>query len=424
MGRFDKLDGLSSHIGELLRRLASRGSALPALTSESIGRRKDVAPQRVAVVGAGLGGLSAAYVLAQVGHDVTVFEARDRPGGRVVTVRQPFVHGLHADAGGCRFHEAHELVTEYVKLFNLRVSPFYPEHGKSILYLRGVRIERVPREHIRHDQIGATLTDVERWILSQESDFRATRIVNGADALPCAFAQRLDGRIRFDSAVTAMEQDADGARVVFSNGSEHSLRVDRIICAVPFSLLRGIKISPSFSSGKADVIRQLPYASACMVFLQVRMSYFSARGLNGFAVTDTLGEVWCLTEPDAPVGILVCYSRGEHAKYLAGLSEEDRLHWTLDCLDELYPGIRDHVEAWTTKSWDADEWAQGAQSLIWEMPRFSAALIRRVEGRIHFAGEHAATRHHGWMEGALESGHRAAAEVHSRSVRRERGGLR
>src|SRR5215212_819376 len=56
-------------------------------------------PRKVIVVGAGLAGLAAAYELVQLGHDVTVLEARTRPGGRVHTLRSQFADRLYAEAG-------------------------------------------------------------------------------------------------------------------------------------------------------------------------------------------------------------------------------------------------------------------------------------------------------------------------------------
>src|SRR5436309_3675987 len=54
----------------------------------------------VLVAGAGLAGLAAARDLVQLGADVTVIESRDRVGGRVLTVRDAFSDGQHAEAGG------------------------------------------------------------------------------------------------------------------------------------------------------------------------------------------------------------------------------------------------------------------------------------------------------------------------------------
>src|SRR4029450_5118020 len=53
--------------------------------------------KRVIVVGAGLAGLCAAYELAALGHDVSILEAQERPGGRVQTLRAPFTGDLYAE---------------------------------------------------------------------------------------------------------------------------------------------------------------------------------------------------------------------------------------------------------------------------------------------------------------------------------------
>jgi monoamine oxidase len=68
-----------------------------------------IAPKKVIVIGAGLAGLSAAFELTQTGHGVTVLEARNRSGGRVYTLRDPFSDGMYAEAGAFSFSDAHDL---------------------------------------------------------------------------------------------------------------------------------------------------------------------------------------------------------------------------------------------------------------------------------------------------------------------------
>ena len=99
--------------------------------------------RKVLVLGAGMAGLVAAYELTQLGHDVTVVEARTRPGGRVHTLREPFSDGLYAEAGAARIPDTHELTLKYVKTFDLPLEPFYPSQLKAIRFDRGGR-EEVP----------------------------------------------------------------------------------------------------------------------------------------------------------------------------------------------------------------------------------------------------------------------------------------
>jgi len=90
------------------------------------------AAKRVIIVGAGLAGLSAAYELTQAGHDVTVLEARTRPGGRVHTLRDPFPEGLHAEAGATRVPDNHHFTLRYAELFGLTLDPFEPADVPSV----------------------------------------------------------------------------------------------------------------------------------------------------------------------------------------------------------------------------------------------------------------------------------------------------
>jgi monoamine oxidase len=93
------------------------------------------------------------------------------------------------------------------------------------------------------------------------------------------------------------------------------------------------------------------------------------------------------------------------------LSEEERINYVLNRWESIFPGATNNLESGVSQSWAEEEWSQGA----WASPTSSqdAALASHIglaEGRIHFAGEHASD-HHGWMQGALFSGLRAATEI-------------
>ena len=87
------------------------------------------------------------------------------------------------------------------------------------------------------------------------------------------------------------------------------------------------------------------------------------------------------------------------------------MSFALEQMEKVYPAIRENFEVGASKCWDEDEWARG--DYAWFKPGQMTSLIphiARPEGRIHFAGEHASAWP-GWMQGALESGNRAAREI-------------
>lgn len=109
--------------------VAASAVSVPSLhtfASSQDERQRRGAPKKVIIIGAGLAGLSAAYELTQLGHDVTVLEARTRPGGRVYTLRDIFADGLYADAGAARIPDHHHFTLKYTELFGLTLEPFQP----------------------------------------------------------------------------------------------------------------------------------------------------------------------------------------------------------------------------------------------------------------------------------------------------------
>ena len=124
--------------------LAAAALCAPSRTTSAFGQRsldRRRAPKKVIIIGAGLAGLSAAYELSQEGHDVTVLEARTRPGGRVHTLRDSFAEGLYAEAGATRIPNHHHFTLKYAELFGLTLDPFEPPDLPSVYHVRGKRIQ-------------------------------------------------------------------------------------------------------------------------------------------------------------------------------------------------------------------------------------------------------------------------------------------
>jgi monoamine oxidase len=121
-----------------------------------------VPPKKVLIIGAGLAGLVAAYELIQAGHDVTIVEAQLRPGGRVLTLREPFSDGLYAEAGASRIPDNHDLTLHYVRHFGLTLVPFLPKRLARIFLLKGKRIAAPSRPELDLSQVPLDLTPEER----------------------------------------------------------------------------------------------------------------------------------------------------------------------------------------------------------------------------------------------------------------------
>lgn len=371
-----------------------------ALNHQSLTRNG--AAKKVLIVGAGLAGLSAAYELTQAGHDVTILEARLRPGGRVQTLREPFSDGLYAEAGAARIPSDHDWTLKYVKLFDLPLEPMYPGNLSFLDFTGGGRKEVAGEGFM--STLGQTIGlelggKPERWF----------KIKGGSDLLPKAFARKLPDKIHYGAAVLKIEQDAQGVRAIFTQaGTQQTLAADRLLCTLPFSILRNIEVAPAFSTQKQKLIKQVEYASVSRVYLQTNTRYWEERKLNGFAMTGNGVEIWHPTHSQpGPRGILMTYVRGDQARPIAQMKADERIAFTLKEMEKIHPGIREHLEGGASKCWDEDEWARGAWA---EIGPFGGLQMAMPEGRIHFAGEHL-SYWPSWMQGALASGNSAAKQI-------------
>ena len=132
------------------------------LSASRQGLLHQASPKNIIVIGAGLAGLSAAYELMRSGHDVTILEARLRPGGRVLTLREPFSDGLYAEAGAARIPDDHHWTLKYARLFGLTLDPFYPSKLADVAYERGKRVRIKPGGKVDLSQLPIALTAEER----------------------------------------------------------------------------------------------------------------------------------------------------------------------------------------------------------------------------------------------------------------------
>ena len=356
-------------------------------------------PRKIIIIGAGLAGLSAGYELSKYNHQITILEAQNRVGGRVLTLREPFAENLYVDAGASRIPQDHELTLKYIAEFNLPLAPFYPSSGGF------VRLKNGKPQIVNWKKFA----DATEEVMTLEKPELWHKIRGGNDQLPKSFVEKLKDKIKLNSPVIKIVQKEKSVEVWFSeNGKPESLTADFLICALPFTMLRKIEITPKFSAPKQTLIENLKYDSATRVFLQMRRRFWEDKNLNGFAFGADNTEIWNVSfQQSARRGILQTYLRGDVADKLTALPLKDRLDKTVNNLEMLFPGALENFEMGITKCWREDPFVEGAWA---HLAGKELELAQKAENRIFFAGDHT-THKASWMQGALESGIRAANEI-------------
>ena len=243
----------------------------------------------------------------------------------------------------------------------------------------------------------------------------------GTDLLPRAYLPELAHRIRFGARVVAIEQsDRDVTLHYRTSAGRFSETADYAIVTAPFPVLRHVETLTPFSRPKQRAIRQLHYDASAKVFLQFRRRFWEEDDgiVGGGSVTDLAVRNVYYPDHGRQTGrgvVLASYTWGEDAQRWGSLSPPERIVQALEDVTRIHPQAAEEFEVGASKMWHDDEFAGGAFALF--DPGQQTLLYEAIcapEGRIHFAGEHASLAH-AWIQGAIESGVRAAAEIHEQA---------
>jgi monoamine oxidase len=260
-------------------------------------------------------------------------------------------------------------------------------------------------------------------------DREQVEIVGGCDQLARKFLttpppQRestLEERIRFGAKVVRIEQDGEEVRAFWGGpAGSGEARGDFLILTVPFPVLgTSVEIDPPFSEGKRRAIQSLHYISSTKVFLQTRKRFWEPLSPGeppsaGTTITDMpLRAAYFPPEPfpGTPRSlILASYTWEEDAERWYAMEPRERLRVAAQELGTIFPNFLDHCESGASIAWHQEPFARGAFALFTPQQINLYEDIVRPEGRIRIAGEHASFVH-GWVEGAVQSGLRAALRI-------------
>jgi monoamine oxidase len=242
-------------------------------------------------------------------------------------------------------------------------------------------------------------------------------VVGGNDLIVSRLAAALPGQIQLGTQLTALADRGDGTWAVTVTGQKTSTVVaDQVILALPFSLLREVDLSRgNVPPVKRRAIAELPMGTNSKLQLQFSRRAWYDIGCNGATYADTgYQNTWEVSRSQAGTsGILVDYTGGTVGNAFGGKNVTQYAQRFLGQLEPVLPGI---TPLWNGRAaldyWAGYPWTHGSYS-YWAVGQYTTitGAEREPVGSCHFAGEHTSIDFQGYLNGAVESGQRAASEV-------------
>jgi monoamine oxidase len=458
---------------EMIRR--SLAAAAGVLISDRLtGAQRPSAP-RVVVIGAGFAGLAAAYELSRSGSDVTVLEARNRIGGRVLTFRD-LVPGGTMEGGAELIGSNHPIWNAYREQLKLSFLNVTDEDGDAPIVLNGRRLSAADAERL-WEEMSAALSGLnadaaaipdpfEPWAAPSARAWDARSLADWIAAQPISDLCKagIDAQMVGDNGVaTAWQSYLGNLSMVRGGGGEKfwtetevyrcaggsqqlaqrlaaAVGTTRVHLRQPVSKIttgdRGVVVTAGSVTHECDYVvlatppltwnriafaprlhvTALPQMGSNVKFLMKTKDRFWRRGkLSPDMMTDgPVHLTWhaTLNQKVAGAGV-VAFSGGAASDTCRSWTPAERTERYLTALAPVFPGLRASFERARFMDWPSDPWVKGSYSFPapGEVTTLGPQLQLPLGGRVFLAGEHTCYAFVGYMEGALQSGARAAKRI-------------
>jgi len=229
-------------------------------------------------------------------------------------------------------------------------------------------------------------------------------------------AAELGNAIVLNAPVRAISQDGAGVLVTSDAGN---WRCEYAIVAVPLPLAVRIAYQPVLSPQRDILAQHMPMGSVIKYWVAYEKPFWRERGLNGILQSDQPPSEFIsgdFTPSEGHPGLLAGFMEAHNSMAWTGRSMEERKKVVVERLISLLGPEAANPIDYEDQDWPADPWSRGCYgpSMAPGIMTTVGKVIREPHGRIHWAGTETSTKWTGYIDGAIRSGERAAAEVLAR----------
>ncbi len=249
-------------------------------------------------------------------------------------------------------------------------------------------------------------------LIDTEGGAQQDRLDGGAQLLATGLAESLGDRVRLGAPVRRITQGNDVVTV-----EADGVRVDagRVLVALPPALTGRIALDPAPPEDRRRLCESLRPGRLTKCMALYERPFWRDDDLSGEAVYD--GGPVTLTFDSSPrdgsTGVLLGFVGGPEVADLDGRTVAERRAEVLACFGRLFGRRAEQPLDYVEQEWSAEEWSGGGPTSNFGPGGWTGCgpALREPVGRVHWAGTETATVWSGYMEGALQAGERAAAEV-------------
>lgn len=249
-------------------------------------------------------------------------------------------------------------------------------------------------------------------LLATQGGDQQDRIMGGAQAIAEKIKTRLGAALHLNAPVRQIRQDHGGVEAV---ADTVTVRAKRAIVAVPAAIASHLRYEPRLPSERSLFVQRTPIGSVIKILAKYDEPFWRAEGLSGqsFAISDPVRTTLDGCTDKKRPGLMIAFAFGPDARALGKLSQADRRQIFLDALATRFGAPALTPTDYWEHDWAEDPWAGGG--MFGHFPpgvlTSFGPVLREPFGRIHWAGTETSTAFHGSINGAIESGQRAAQEV-------------